>query len=255
MSDTSLHPHYPHYSELPLDLRVLYTAALFILAMGYSFGVIYVFNTYAGRDGNPSSLSYQDMVIAYSGSGKGSRLESALRGSMANIAPADELSAIVAWVQQGADKAKYETDVRPTIEKRCVICHDGNNPRLTNLGGYDYIKKVTEKDTGTDVVTLVRGSHIHMFGLAFIFFLIGLIFSHADVRPVWVKSVVVALPFVAMALDVSSWYLTKLFHPVALVTMATGGIMVLCFVFMWVVSVYQMWFSGTLDAMATKQGV
>ena len=256
MNDTAtpLHPHYLHYSELPLSMRVLYTAALLILGLGYIFGLIYVFHTYAGRDGNPGSLSYEDMVIAYSGTGKGSRLESALRGPMSNMLPPEELSPIIAWVQQGADKAKYEAGIRPTIDKRCMSCHDGSNPHLVNLGGYDNIKKVTEQDTGTDVFTLVRVSHIHLFGLTFIFFIVGLIFSHAYLRPVWFKCAVVGLPYLALTLDVSSWYFTKLFHPFAMVTMAAGGVMGLCFAFMWVVSMYQMWFSGTPEAVATRHG-
>ena len=256
MNDASapLHPHYLHYSELPLSMRVLYTAALLILGMGYIFGLLYVFHTYAGRDGNPSSLSYEDMVIAYSGTGKGSRLEAALRGPMSNMLPPEELSPIIAWVQQGADKAQYEAGIRPTIDKRCMSCHDGSNPHLVNLGGYDNIKKVTEQDTGTDVFTLVRVSHIHLFGLAFIFFLVGLIFGHAYMRPVWFKCAVVGLPYLALTLDVSSWYFTKLFHPFAMVTMAAGGVMGLCFAFMWVVSMYQMWFSGTPEAVAKRHG-
>ena len=48
--------------------------------------------------------------------------------------------------------------------------------------------------TGANVFTLVRVSHIHLFGVTFIFFIVGLIFSHAYVRPVWLKCTVVALP-------------------------------------------------------------
>ena len=96
-----------------------------------------------------------------------------------------------------------------------MTCHDGSNPHLPNLIGYDNLKKVTERDTGADVFTLVRVSHIHLFGLTFIFFITGMMFSHAYVRPVWLKCTVVALPFAAIVMDVSAWYLTKLFHPFA----------------------------------------
>ena len=254
MSDSPLHRHYLHYSELPYSMRVLYTAALLILGLGYIFGLIYVFHTYSGRDGNPGNLTYEDLVIAYSGSGKGSRLESALRGPMSNMLPPDELSALVTWVQQGADRGKYNTDIKPKIEKRCLSCHDGSNPHLVNLDDYDTIKKVTERDTGTDIFTLVRVSHIHLFGLSFIFFLVGLIFSHAYLRPIWFKCLVVGMPYVALVLDVSSWYFTKLFHPFALVTMGAGALMGLSFAFMWVVSMYQMWFSGPPEAVAHRHG-
>ena len=163
MSVTPLHRLYSHYSELPFSMRILYTGALCILGMGYIFGMIYLFYVYSGRDGNPSTLSYEDLVIAYAGSGKGSKLESALRGPMSSMLPAEEANALVSWARKGADRPTYETFIRPTIDKRCMSCHDGSNPHLANLGGYDNMKKVTEQDTGTDIYTLVRVSHIHLF--------------------------------------------------------------------------------------------
>src|SRR5450759_6006121 len=209
MSETPLHKLYHHYSELPVSMRIVYTSALCILGMGYLFGMLYLFHTYSARDGNPNSLSYEDLVIAYSGSGKGSRLESALRGPMSNMLPPDELGVLVAWVQQGADKDKYESTAKPILEKRCLSCHDGSNPHLASLNGLDNLKKMSEQNTETDVFTLVRVSHIHLFGLTFIFYLVGTIFGHAYLRPTWFKATLVRLPFLCLALDVSSWYLVK----------------------------------------------
>ncbi len=254
MSDTPLHRHYLHFSELPTSLRVLYTSALLLLGLGYMFAAFYLFHTYSGRDGNPMDMTYDDLVIAYTGSGKGSRLESALRGPMSNMLPPDELGVLVSWVQQGADKTKYDTTIKPILEKRCLSCHDGSNPHLANMGSLEALKKVTEQDTGTDIFTLVRVSHIHLFGMTFIFFLVGLIFSHAYLRPIWFKSAIVGLPFLCLALDIISWYLVKLYHPFAFVTMAAGGVQGLCFAVMWAISMYQMWFSGTPDAVAKRHG-
>ena len=81
-NETPLHKAFMHFSEMPYSMRVVYTATLLILGMGYLFALIYLFHTYSGKDGNPMTLSYEDVVIAYSGSGKDSRLEAALRGSM-----------------------------------------------------------------------------------------------------------------------------------------------------------------------------
>jgi len=233
MSATPLHRLYNHYSELPFSLRILYTGALCILGMGYLFGMLYLIHVYSGRDGKPG-LSYEDLVIAYTGSGKGSRLESALRGPMSSMLPAEEANALVSWAQKGADRPTYETFIRPTIDKRCMSCHDGSNPHLANLGGFDNIKKVTEQDTGTDIYTLVRVSHIHLFGMTFIFFIVGIIFSHAYVRPLWFK------------------YLIKLYHPFAWVTMTAGAVMGVCFALMWFISMYQMWIGRTPAAVLNR---
>lgn len=252
MTDVQLHPRYLHFKELPLSLRFLYTAVLCVLGLGYLFALIYLFHTYAGKDGNPNSLSYEDMVIAYSGTGKDSKLEGALRGSMSVMLPKEELLNIIAWVQKGADKPGFEKDVRPILEKRCLGCHDGSNPHLPALTNYDNVKKVTEKDTGTEVFTLVRVSHIHLFGITFIFFLMGTVFSHAFVRPVWLKCAVIALPFVSLVVDILSWYVTKVYHPFAWVVMGAGGVTGMCFAFMWFVSMWQMWVGKTPKHVAER---
>lgn len=241
MTTTPLHPGYLHFSQLPLSMRVLYSAALCILGLGYLFALIHLFHTYAGKDGDAKSVSYEDMVIAYSGSGKDSRLESALRGSMAAMLPREEVVTIFNWVQKGTPRAPFESDVRPVLDKRCMQCHDGSNPHLVNLNGYDNVKKVTEKDTGTPLATLVKVSHIHLFGLTFIFFLVGTIFTHAYLRPVWLKCAVIALPFLSIAVDIFSWYITKYYHPFAYVVMGAGGVTGMCFGFMFFLSMWQMW--------------
>ena len=235
-------------------MRVLYTAALLILGLGYLFALIYIYHTYSGRDGEPG-LSYQDVVVAFSGSGKASRLESALRGPMSHMLPPEELNVMVKWTQEGAAREVYERDIKKLFEQRCLTCHDGSNPHLSNLGNFEGVKKSTEMDTGTDIFTLVRVSHIHMFGISFIFFLVGLIFSHAYVRPIWLKSAIVALPFLAVALDVSSWYFTKIFHPFAIVTMISGAVMGACFAAMWSISMYQLWLSKVPPAVKERREV
>lgn len=253
MNDVRLHRHYLHFSELPYSVRVLYTAALMVLGMGYLFALIYLFHTYAGRaGGNPMAMTYDDIVVAYTGSGKGSRLESALRGPMSSMLPGDEARPIIAWVQGGASRAKYETDIKPVLDKRCMNCHDGSNPHLVNFSSWDDLKKVTEQDTGTDIFTLVRVSHIHLFGLTFVFFVVGTVFGHAYLRPVWLKCAIIGLPYVCLVTDISSWYIIKAYHPFAWVTMGAGGVMGMAFALMWVISMYQMWFSKTPDPVVER---
>lgn len=244
MSAPPLHPMYHHYSEMPYSVRTLYTATLVVLALGYLFALTLIFVTYAGRaGGSPLMLSYQDIVVAYSGSGQASRLESALSGPMRTMLPPDEHDAIISWLHHGATRAAFVSTVSPLLEKRCLICHDGSNPHIPNLSNYDNVKKVTEADTGTPVETLIRVSHIHLFGITVIFFVMGSIFSHAYVRPVWLKCLVIALPFAATVSDISSWYFIKLYHPFGWVVIGGGALMALCFAFMWLTTMYQMWFS------------
>ncbi|HMK69564.1 MAG TPA: hypothetical protein VK442_01195 [Xanthobacteraceae bacterium] len=248
-------PHrlFHHYSELPYSLRALYTAALLTFGLGYLFALLNVYFTYAGRaGGNPWMMTEQDLVVAYSGKGTLSRLEGALRGPMSSMLPPDENQILIHWAQEGADQATYTRVVRPIVDKRCMTCHDGSNPHIPNLFGYDNIKKVTESDTGAKISTLVRVSHIHMFGVPFIFFIVGLIFTHAYVRPVWFKCAVVVLPFAGIMIDVSSWYIIKVYHPFAWIEILAGAMMASCFAFMWLVALYQMWLGKPPKALLNR---
>jgi hypothetical protein len=252
--DDPLHKGYRHYSELPYSQRVLYTATLLVLGLGYLFALLNIYFTYAGRaGGNPMLLTINDIVVAYSGSGKGSRLEGALVGPMSTMLPPDERAVVLTWAQGGANRAIYEKDVRPLFDKRCMTCHDGSNPHLPNLSGYDNLKKVTEKDTGANISTLVRVSHIHLFGLPFIFFIVGLMYSHAYVRPVWLKCSIIAAPFIAIVADVSSWYFTKLYHPFAWVVVGGGALMALSFALMWLTTMHQIWFARVPAAIVDRK--
>jgi hypothetical protein len=222
-------------------MRVLFTGALLALGMGYMFAMIYVYTSDAGKDGNPA-LTVEDIVISYSGSSDGTRLEAALQGPMSAMLSDSDLSVILGWVGTGAGKDDYEARVQSVVKVNCLDCHDGSNPHLSNLDGYDNIMTVVAQDTGKPLHTLVRVSHIHLFGVTFIFFIVGFIFSHAWVRPVWLKSVIMFLPFLCIAADVSSWYFTKLYAGFAWVVLISGGLMGLSFAIMWFISMYQMWF-------------
>lgn len=234
--------HCSHFQMLPIGMRLLFSGTLIVLGTGYLFAMIYIFESHAGRDGKPG-LSVNDLIIAYSGSKSDTKLESSLKGPMANMLPAEENHQIVAWVRRGALEADFKSSgVEGIVERRCLICHNGSNPHIPDLTGYEGISKVAEADTGMDIFTLVRVSHIHLFGITFIFFIVGSIFCHSYIRPQWLKCITLLTPFVAILLDIGSWYLTKVYQPFAWVVMISGGLMGGAFAFMWLASMYQMWF-------------
>jgi hypothetical protein len=253
MNDFPLHRHYLHYSELPYSQRVLYTATLLVIGFAYILALLQIYFTYAGRaGGNPKMISYNDIVVGYSGNKAGSRLETALRGPMAGMVSSDQRQVIFTWLADGSPRETYNKEIKSLIDGKCKACHSGGNPHLPDLSDYDKLKLMTAVDTGPTIATLVRVSHIHLFGLTFIFFLMGLMFSHAYVRPVWLKCAIVAAPFGAILIDVSSWYIIRYFHPFALVEIVAGMVMAACFAFMWLVTMYQLWFKTTPSAVAHR---
>ncbi|MBL4692002.1 MAG: hypothetical protein JKY92_01570 [Magnetovibrio sp.] len=248
MSSEIKHVHrmYYHFSEYPKSLRVLYTSALLVLGLAYIFAMIQTYVSHAARDGQPG-LSINDLIIAYSGNKNNSRLEAALKGPMKDMVNPEDSAKISDWIHKGSDQTTYTNTIQPILEDNCVACHDGSSPHRPNLTDPKVLEELTAVDTGASIYTLVRVSHIHLFGLTFIFFIMGQVFSHALVRPVWFKCTVVAVPFVAIVLDIGSWYLTKLNPNFAWIIYVGGIGMGLSFTYMWFVSIYQMWFMTPPD--------
>ena len=230
-----------HFTHLPLVQKALYTGVLCVLGLGYAFAMLHVFDSHAGRDGK-AMLSVDDLVIAYSGSKTGTQLESALQGPMSKMLPAEESAAIIKWVRTGSSEKEYESHIKHIFDNRCVTCHNERNPHIPHLNNYESVVHTTEEDTGMDIFTLVRVSHIHLFGLTFIFFIVSSIFAHAYMRHEWQKITIVVVPFAAIAVDIFSWYLTKLFEPFAWVIIISGALMGLSFALQYFISLYQMWF-------------
>ncbi|MEJ2382956.1 MAG: hypothetical protein P8Y54_01005 [Xanthomonadales bacterium] len=241
MTDQAIHRLYRHFQELPATMRTLFTGTLLTFGLGYLFAAIYVFAAHSQADGRPG-LSVDDIKITYGGSAETTPLEKALRGPMSGMLPQRDMATVLEWIHEGGKKRAFEAAIEPIFEANCLSCHDGSNPHLSNLDGYENVALTVEQDTGADLYTLVRVSHIHLFGLTFIFFIVGFIFSHAYLRPLWLKHLIMIAPFAGVIADVLGWYVTKVFSPFAWVVLVAGVVNGLSFATMWVISAWQMWF-------------
>jgi hypothetical protein len=233
---------------------MVYTMALLTLGVGYLFAMIQVFETHTGLDGK-SGLTIEDLRIAYSGKQGSTRLQTALMGPMQSMLPADERQVILSWAAGDASKEGWEQKVKPIMDSRCIACHNGSDPHRPNFTSWDGVSQVVTKDTGMSIATLVRVSHIHLFGLTFIFFIVSSIFTHAYIKPLWLKCVVIVLPFLTIMMDIASWYLTKFWPGFAWMVIISGALMGLSFATQWITSIYQMWFYKPTEELQQCGGV
>jgi hypothetical protein len=104
---------------------------------------------------------------------------------------------------------RWKNEIQPIILKRCASCHT-SIPALPNLTKFEVIKGLAITDGAVDISSLTRISHIHLFGIAFIFFFVGLIFSLAVGFNKWLKATIIFIPFAFLILDVSAWWLTRI---------------------------------------------
>jgi hypothetical protein len=232
---------YTRFSDISISERILNTVFLLTIGLGYIMALINMYYTHQGRDGKPG-LSIEDIVILYHGSNDQTRLGTAINGIMLpNLKYKSDKEVILKWIYDGAEQQAYKDDIAPILERDCVHCHSSAvNPSLPDLTDYAGVSEVA-RSGGASLPVLVRVSHIHMFGIAFILFFIGKIFLLCDIN-VYVKRVAVIIPFAAMLLDVMSWFITKTLSGFAYVVVLSGALMGLSMGVQILLSIYQMWF-------------
>jgi hypothetical protein len=226
--------------NLSVSVKMLFSGYLLVIAIGYGMAMIQVMFTHGMADGKPG-LSIEDIVYSYYGNRSGSLMESKLEGSMKANAPETERFKIIQWLRDGADETAYNTEIKPIIDQHCVVCHNADAGSLPDFSKFENIRKRAEANQCASFPSLARVSHIHLFGIAFIFMFVGLIFSLTSGVRSRLKATAITMPYLFLLTDITSWWLTKLNPNFALLVIIGGGGMAMAFVFMWVVSMYEMW--------------
>ena len=232
--------NYLRFQDISCSEKILNSVFLLTIGIGYLMALLNMFYTHQGRDGKPG-LSIEDIVIMYHGSNDQTRLGSAVSGIMLpNLKYKSDKDVILKWIHDGAEAAAYQDTIAPILNRDCVTCHTPSiNPSLPDLTNFAGVSDVAHSG-GASVPVLVRVSHIHLFGIAFILFFIGRIFILCEIN-VYVKRITVVIPFLAMLLDILSWFLTKTVAGFAYVVVLSGALMGLSMGFQILMSLYQMW--------------
>ncbi len=240
------------FKNISISEKILNTCFLLTIGIGYLVALANMYYTHQGHDGK-AGLSIDDLMINYHGSPDQTRLGSAIKGIMeVNLKYKSDKDVILKWIQNGAAEPEYNDHIAPILDRDCTTCHSpAINPSLPNLTHYSGVAEVAHAG-GASLPFLIRVSHIHLFGIAFILFFTGKLFILCDMNVV-VKRIVVGIPFAAMLLDVMSWFVTKAIPEFAYVVVASGALMGICMGLQILVSIFQMWFYNADKARIAKE--
>ena len=228
------------FNNINISLKVLFSSYLIVVGIGYMMAFSQILFTHGMADGE-LGLSVDDIVYSYYGNRNSSLIENKLNGSMQENVTDEERIKIIKWAREGADEEVFNESIKPIFDDTCTACHNADAGGLPDFTIFENIKEVSQADNGASYKSLTRVSHIHLFGIAFIFMFVGLIFSFSTSMPLWLKASAIAMPYLSQVLDIASWWLTK-FDPVFAWLVIFGGTgMAISFLFMWSVSMYEMW--------------
>lgn len=228
--------------NLTLPVKTLFTGYLMAIGLGLLMAGVQIMLTHGMADGK-LGLSVDDIIYSYHGNHEGaasSKLNSKLYGSMKDNAPPEVRLQLLKWSDAGAPASEWEGKIKPQVDQYCAPCH-ANMPGLANISDKAVMDQMTKHDEGASIATLTRVSHIHLFGISFIFFFVGWIFTYATGFTPLTKAILIFTPFGFLIVDIASWWLTKLNPNFAWLVIIGGFGYSMASTIMIFSSLYQMW--------------
>jgi len=227
------------FDRLPVSFRVLFLVTVVCLSVGFVFNLTQIWESHSG-EGGIFGISAESISMKYYGKRDASILESKLKTTMSGFVTSTEKEDIIKWIRTGADEANYDSEIKPIIERNCMVCHGAESFR--SLSSYKEMKEVTNINQGMGFKTLVRVSHIHFNGMTFLFFISGFITCFARIgskKLKWIKWIVIIAPMIAMFCDIMSWNLAREYENGVYIIIVSGMVMTAAFFTQMSISSYQ----------------
>jgi hypothetical protein len=221
--------------------KIAITLFLLIAGLGYLLGFLNILLSYSPVDQKPG-LSIDDVRISFWGARQGTKLEKSIDGTMKQyFASPDDHSKVKAWLTAGSPQADFETVVKPVFDASCTTCH---SPEAAVAGvvlsSFEEVQTYLAQDTGKSVSRLVSLSHTHVLATLPVIFILAFIFSFTRFSEK-LKAPLMAFSFLAIVLDIGSWWLAKASGSLAALVLVGGVSLALSFLLLIVSSLWDMW--------------
>jgi hypothetical protein len=228
-------------ATLSAPLRALFTAFLLTIGIGYIAALTYMFFSEVKPHSEQGLGPIEGVTQKYRGTRDNTVFEVSLRGAMgAGLTPLEK-ELLLRWVRDGSTADGY-SKISNIIEEKCANCHNGTVP-IVPLRTFEEVAKLTEVTPGPTWERLARVSHIHLFGISFIFLMTGAIFALSSVA-LAVRVPIIVLPYIAIWLDIGSWWVTHWESFFAITVIIGGAMMGLALGAQILISLWDMWFSN-----------
>lgn len=238
MNTTHFDQTWLNLPNLPTPVKALFVGYLLAIGLGLCMAGLQIMQTHGKADGK-AGLSLNDIIYSYYGNRSGSKLESKLNGSMKTMGTPESRMQIIQWVRNGSSRTEWDQQLNKIFQQECTHCH-GPESAMGDFTQFDNVKRLAETNEGASIQALIRSSHIHLFGISFIFFFLGFIFSFAVGVPRWLKISAILTPFCFLIADILSWWLTKWSPGFAWLTLIGGIGYSIAAGIMWIICMYQM---------------
>ncbi len=184
-----------------------------------------------------------------------SLLVSAMKGSMYSYVTEDgDIDLIAKWVADGAkDDAFFKEEVMYILEEDCQKCHSRHSQMskaMTSMPFSSHEDVVQYTEGGYSWTKMAKTAHIHLFGISVFLVLVSMIMAFSSYA-VWLKTLLISAAWIALWLDIASWWLSKFSAGFAYVISLAGGVEIGAICAMSGLCLFNLWFH--LPAVVSEQ--
>lgn len=222
-----------------LSERVFATIVLLTMGLGLLLSATYLYTSQVKPHEAMGHGLVEGVAHNYHGIRTDSRLLHVLQGSMAPVIDATQYAAFERWVGSGSTLEGYGSTVEPIVRDNCLSCHDvDGDPPLLN--SFEAIEPLALGDMGVNVQSLARTTHVHLIAIPILLFVLGTFFVRTRYKE-GTKAVLVCIPFLAVVLDIATWWLTKQDERAASGVVLAGALMWSSTLVLWVLTIWDVW--------------
>ncbi|EAS44060.1 hypothetical protein C9J48_12170 [Photobacterium profundum] len=175
--------------------------------------------------------------------------EAQLVGSMKTsmyeyVADDGDILIVEDWIKKGAmDDEQFQQEVMTIIKQDCQSCHSRTSTKSKAINSipfshYDDVSRFTQ--AGYSWQSMAKTAHIHLFGISLLLIATGLTFSCSNYNP-YMKISLISISWIALWLDIASWWLAKYSTVFVYITVGAGTIEVASIVTMSALALFNIW--------------
>jgi hypothetical protein len=226
--------------EMRSSSKIAITAFLIAAGIGYLFGFLNIALSYSAVDTQPG-MSVNDIRMSFYGKRGSTKLEKSIDGTMKQYFQSEaDYQATKDWLAAGATEEGFSA-IKPIFDVSCSTCHSAE-ARVAEVVTVDYsdLEGLLAQDKGKSASRLVSLSHTHILATAPVLFILVLIFAFTSFSET-LKTIVMGFGFLALFLDIGSWWLAKAVPWGAGFVILGGASLGISFAVLAVLPLYDMW--------------
>ncbi|MCW8329458.1 hypothetical protein MD588_11625 [Photobacterium sp. SDRW27] len=230
-----------YFSSLSIALKLAVTGFLLTLLLGCLSVATLIGLIYSDAH---SGFHLPDIEKVASRYGE-SRLVGAMKTSMYDYVTADEdIATVERWVKQGAlNDELFQKEVMTILRYDCESCHSRTSTKTDAinsmpLSGYDDVLQHTQQ--GYSWSEMAKAAHIHLYGIALLLFVVTLALAKSSCATM-LKYGLITVGWLALWVDIASWWLAKYSIVFAYTLAAAGAIEIMILSFSSVLILVEMW--------------